>query len=124
MNIGFFLRDFNLFNKRGFLSSWEEDLLILTPSPLIFSAPCYSNLFALHFLFVYLFHGRSQDFSKGGHTVSNRGYSRFRNLNIVGCLLKNRLKRGGHGHPRTPLATPLYLFFSPISKIETHSIVR
>ena len=45
-------------------------------------------------------HGRSQDFSKGGggeggHTVSNRGYPRFRNLNIVGCLHKKRLTRGG-----------------------------
>ena len=33
---------------------------------------------------------------------------RFRHLNIVGCLLKRRATRGGgHGHPRTPLATPL-----------------
>ena len=32
---------------------------------------------------------------------------RFRHLNIVGCLLKRRPTRGGHGHPRTPLATPL-----------------
>ena len=33
---------------------------------------------------------------------------RFRHLNIVGCLLKRRpTKGGGHGHPRTPLATPL-----------------
>ena len=37
---------------------------------------------------------------------------RFRQLNIVGCLLKRRLTKGGggapgHGHPRTPLATPL-----------------
>ena len=32
----------------------------------------------------------------------------FRHLNIVGCLLKRRpTKRGGHGHPRTPPATPL-----------------
>ena len=29
-------------------------------------------------------------------------------LNIVGCLLKRRPTKGGHGHPRTPpLATPL-----------------
>ena len=36
--------------------------------------------------------------------MSNRGYSRFRNLNIVGCLSKKRLTKGGggHGHPRTP----------------------
>ena len=46
-------------------------------------------------------------FQRGGHTLSNRGYSRFRNLNIVGCLSKKRLTKGGLGHPRTPLATPL-----------------
>ena len=35
---------------------------------------------------------------------------RFRHLNIVGCFLKRRhTKGGGHGHPRTPLATPLRL---------------
>ena len=28
---------------------------------------------------------------------------RFRHLNIVGCLLKRRPTKGGHGHPRTPL---------------------
>ena len=27
---------------------------------------------------------------------------RFRHLNIVGCLLKRRPTKGGHGHPRTP----------------------
>ena len=51
-----------------------------------------------------------------GHTVSNRGYSRFRNLNIVGCLSKKRLTKGGgggHGQPRTTLATPLQ-FFVPL----------
>ena len=31
----------------------------------------------------------------------------FRHLNVVGCLLKRRPTKGGHGHPRTPLATPL-----------------
>ena len=31
----------------------------------------------------------------------------FSPRNIVGCLLKKRLTKGGHGHPRTPLATPL-----------------
>ena len=33
----------------------------------------------------------------------------FRHLNIVGCLLNRRPTKGGggHGHPRTPLATPL-----------------
>ena len=50
-------------------------------------------------------YGRSQDFSKGGggggHTVSNRGYSSFRNLNIVG-LRKKRLTKGGRGESRAP----------------------
>ena len=32
---------------------------------------------------------------------------RFRHLNVVGCLLKRRPTKGGHGHPQTPLATPL-----------------
>ena len=53
--------------------------------------------------------GRSQDFSKGGvgHTGSNNIVMAFSPRNIVGCLLKKRLTKGGHGHPRTPLATPL-----------------
>ena len=51
--------------------------------------------------------GRSQDFSKGSHTVSNIIVMAFSLRNIVGCLLKKRLTKGGHGHPRTPLATPL-----------------
>ena len=39
----------------------------------------------------------------------------FRHLNIVGCLLKRRPTKeggGGHGHPRTPLATPLFIALS------------
>ena len=31
----------------------------------------------------------------------------FSPRNIVGCLLKKGLQRGDHGHPRSPLATPL-----------------
>ena len=46
--------------------------------------------------------GRSQDFSNGGHTVSNIIVMAFSPRNIVGCLLKKRLTKGGHGHPRTP----------------------
>ena len=50
--------------------------------------------------------GRSQDFSKGegGHTVSNIIVLAFSTRNILGCLLKKGLQRGGggHGHPRTP----------------------
>ena len=36
--------------------------------------------------------------------MSNRGFSRFCNLIIVGCLHKKRLTKGGGGggHPRTP----------------------
>ena len=52
--------------------------------------------------------GVARIFQKGGHTVSNRGYSRFRNLNIVGCLTKKQLTKGGHGHPRTPPPLPSY----------------
>ena len=48
----------------------------------------------------------------GGHTVSNRGYSRFRNLNIGGCLRKKRFTNGGSRAPQDlpPLATPLQLW--------------
>ena len=49
--------------------------------------------------------GRSQEFSKGGgggHTGSNNIVMAFSPRNIVGCLLKKRLTKGGHGHPRTP----------------------
>ena len=45
----------------------------------------------------------------GGHTVSNIIVMAFSPRNIVGCLLRKVLQReGGHGHPRTPLATPLF----------------
>ena len=43
----------------------------------------------------------------GGHTGSNNIVMAFSPRNIVGCLLKTGVQRGGHGHPRTPLATPL-----------------
>ena len=55
---------------------------------------------------------RSEE-GEGGVTVSNRGYSPncgvFRHLNIVGVCLKGGGGggKGGHGHPRTPLTTPL-----------------
>ena len=39
----------------------------------------------------------------GGHTVSNIIVMAFPPRNVVGCLLKKGLQRGGgHGHPRTP----------------------
>ena len=53
--------------------------------------------------------GRSQDFSKGGHTVSNIIVMACSPRNIVDCLLKKDLQRGGGvtGTPGPPLATPL-----------------
>ena len=47
---------------------------------------------------------------RGGHTLSNRVYLRFRNLNIVGSLSNKRLTKGGSRAPQDPppfLATPL-----------------
>ena len=48
--------------------------------------------------------GRSQDFSKGGggHTGSNNIVMAFSPQNIVGCLLKKRLTKGGGGVTGTP----------------------
>ena len=46
--------------------------------------------------------GRSQNFSKGGgggHTGSNIIVMAFSPRNIVGCLLKKRLTKGGSGPP-------------------------
>ena len=43
---------------------------------------------------------------------------------VVGCLVKNKLAKGGggHGHPRTPLATPLDLVtFRILSDLKSHS---
>ena len=64
-----------------------------------------------------LWQGSSQDFSKGGPTMSKWGYSPDCHYGqgivmafsppVVGCLVKRGLQKGGHGHPRTPLATPL-----------------
>ena len=50
----------------------------------------------------WLAHGRSQGFSKGGHTDSYRGYSSDCHLNIVGCLLTKRLTKGGSWAPQDP----------------------
>ena len=49
-----------------------------------------------------MFHGRSQDFQRGGHTESYRGYSPDCHLNIVGCLLTKRLTKGGSRAPQDP----------------------
>ena len=56
--------------------------------------------------------GRSQDFSKGGggggHTGSNNIVMAFSPRNIVGCLLKSRVTKGGSRAPQDPpSATPL-----------------
>ena len=77
--------------------------------------------------------GRSKDVSKGGHTVSNIIAMAFSPRNIVGCLLKKGLQRGGHGHPRTPpppslrpwITCKLSLFWKPkinrIFKVYLHN---
>ena len=39
--------------------------------------------------------GVARIFQRGDYTVSKRGYSRFRNLNLVGCLRKKGSQRGG-----------------------------
>ena len=31
---------------------------------------------------------------------------------VVGCLVKKGLQKGGHRHPRTPLAMPMHLYTS------------
>ena len=49
--------------------------------------------------------GRSQDFSKGGggdHTVSHIIVMAFSPRNIIGCLLKKGLQRGGSRAPQDP----------------------
>ena len=46
--------------------------------------------------------GRSQDFLKRGHTVSNIIVMAFSPRNIVGCLLKKRLAKGGTRVPEDP----------------------
>ena len=71
--------------------------------------------------------GRSQDFSKGGggrgHTGPNNIVMAFSPRNIVGCLLKKGLQRGGGGGgsraPQDPLATPLMYYMLYASK-KTH----
>ena len=59
-----------------------------------------------------LYQGRSQDFSKGGggHTGSNNIVMAFSPRNIVGCLLKKRLIKGGSRVPQdTPSLRPCIL---------------
>ena len=56
------------------------------------------------------FQGRSQDFPKGGSHCVKHYRMAFSPWNIVGCFLKKMLTKGGgggHGHPRTTLATSL-----------------
>ena len=64
-------------------------------------------------------------FQRGGHTVSNIIVMAFSPWNIVSCFLKKGLQRGGgHGHPRTPLATPLKayhkvkIFYSVLTDVQ------
>ena len=46
--------------------------------------------------------GLARIFQRGGHTGSNNVVMAFSPRYIVGCLLKKRLTKGGHGHLRTP----------------------
>ena len=60
--------------------------------------------------------GHSQDFSRGGVTLCQTDGSHqivaFCHLNIVGCLLKNRLTKMGSRAPQhPPLATPLMVIY-------------
>ena len=48
--------------------------------------------------------------------MSNIIVMAFSPRNIVGCLLKKGLQRG-HGHPRTPLATPLYVVYTKLTML-------
>ena len=60
-------------------------------------------------LSVYSMQGCSQVFSKGGHTVSNRyrhGVFAMEYCRLF-ALKKAYKGGGGHGHPSTPLTTPL-----------------
>ena len=61
-----------------------------------------------------VYRGVARIFQRGGHTVSNIIVMAFSPRNVVGCLLKKAYKWGGHGHPRTPLATPLRLRTYPL----------
>ena len=65
--------------------------------------------------------GRSQDFSKGGHTESYMGYSPDCHLNVVGCLLTKRLTRGGGGESRAPQDPP---WLRPCSKFHKWFSIR
>ena len=61
----------------------------------------------------------------GGHTVSNIIVVAFSPRNVVGCLLKKRLTKGGGGSRahQDPLATPLKCSFSlPQSWTEEENI--
>ena len=69
--------------------------------------------------------GVARIFQKGvDHTVSNIIVMAFSPRNIVGCLLKKGLQRGGGGESRTPqdpLATP---FVNIVNLVLTNSFKR
>ena len=68
-----------------------------------------------------LLRGVARIFQMGGHTVSKWGYSPDCHYGqgivmafsppVVGCLVKQGLQKGGHGHPRTPPGYALDYFF-------------
>ena len=71
--------------------------------------------------------GVARIFQRGGHTLSNRGYSRFRNLNIVGCLSKKRLTKGGSRAPQDPppgYALEIHPGMSLVQRAYSNSAVR
>ena len=54
--------------------------------------------------------------------MSNIIVKAFSPRNVVGCLLKKGLQRGGHGHPRIPLATPLYIVTSKPASLDINTL--
>ena len=67
------------------------------------------------------YRGVARIFQRGSHTGSNNIIMAFSPRYIVGCFLNKRLTKGGggHGHPRTPLATPM---FNQREKLENISL--
>ena len=62
-------------------------------------------LSVMFIIFPVRYRGVARIFQKGVtlcQTLSDRGVMAFSPRNIVGCLLKKGLQRGGHGHPRIP----------------------
>ena len=65
---------------------------------------------AFTFVFRQIYRGVARIFQRGGHTVSNIIVMAFSPRNIVGCLLKKRLTKGGSRAPQDPPRYALDLF--------------